>query len=508
MNVAWVLPLVGAIAGEPASCGLVTPSDLEAEMVSLVLLAAAQEAVAMQDDRQALACIDLAREVADTPAVSAERAFVLYRLARYEQALAAVRKAVRGGNVDPEMHVLEAEILAALGRPELARESARRADGWEGNLVGASLNDVAATYASVAHVEERTDRGALTALTLGAQALEEGDFRSARRLLEVAEESAELAATPEVASAASDLIERVRDAPSWRWSARLGSALDFTTNPGFRARGDPELERALRVALTAEGAFSADLGALRTMLALRLDQHIFLAPRDIPTDLDIFGLSASGAVELPLSRDPSFVVLGLSLRFSDLFAEKFERHYALSFEGGSYLRLRLGPSLWTTFGFFGVVTNFVDDGLGDAAFSSLDRDRGGQRGLVGIRYVADWLDVRVDGMFIRDDAVGDAFDGIGGAAAVRLEAHLEEEGLQVFAGLALNAMEYGPVGDSAIIGPAATRTELRTVAEVGVRFPMLAHVDLIVRDTWINNAARTGHAYTENVLSMGFEAWW
>ena len=508
MSAFGVLQHLWAVVAAPVSCGFSGPADRDAEMASLALVAAAQEAVTNRDDPRALACLDAAKTASASALVSAERAFVLYRLARYEEALAAVQRSVRLGNVDPEAHLLEAEILSALGRPDAARESARRVRSWEGNLVGASLGDVAATYASGPHVAERTERGALTALTLGARALEEGNVRSARRLLEAAEKNADLVAARAVRSAASELLERARETSSWRWSARLGSAIDFTTNPGFRSRGDPDLERGLRVALTAEGALAADLGSLRTMLAVRLDQHVFLAPRDIPVDLDIFGLNVSGGVELPLSRDPSFVVLGLSLRFSDLFADKFARHYALSFEGGPYLRLRLGPRLWTTFGFFGVVTEFVDDDLGDAAFSSLDRDRAGQRGMVGIRYVADWLDVRVDGMFIRDDAVGDAFDGIGGAVSVRLEAHLEEEGLQVFAGLALNAMEYGPIGDSAIIGPAATRTELRTVAEGGVRFPMLAHLDLIVQDTWINNAARTGHAYTENILSMGLEVWW
>ena len=507
MTAGPMLDVFLTLMGSSSVCSAEVAADLDPEMASLVLVAAGQEAASGQNDAEALACLNAALALADRALVHEERAFVLYRLGRNEDALEAIRKALRLGDSDPETHLLEAQILASLGRPEVAREAARHSRTWEGDLVGASLRDTVAAYESVQHVGEQTARGALTALTLGAVALEQGSLRSAQTLFQSAVKSAEAAAIPVVESAATDLLDRTRSAPSWRWSARLASALDFATNPGFRTRGDPELERGLRVALGAEGALAADLGPLRAMFALRLDQHTFLAPRDIPADLDVFGLALSAAAELPLSDATSFVVLGVSFRFSDLFGDRFARHYAVSFEGGPYLKLRLGPGLWVNLGFYGVVTEFIDEESGSEAFSSLNRDRGGQRGLVGIRYTGDWLDVWVDGMFIRDDAVGDAFDSIGGSTAVRLEAR-PEDGLQVFVGLALTVTEYGPVGDSAIIGPAATRTELRTVAEVGVRVTLLEHLDFIVQDIWLNNAARTGHDYTENVLSMGFEAWW
>lgn len=507
MTLGLMLDVLWAVIGAPAACGVEVAAGLDSETASLVLVAAGQAAVAAHRESEALACLDAARDRYETALVQEERAFLLYRLGRHGAALHAVRRALRLGDVDPEAHLLEAEILTALGRVDAAREAARRAGSWEGDLVGASLQDVAAAYRAVQYVGEQTDRGALTALTLGAGAFEEGRVRTARGLFRRAERSAELAARPEVQTVAAELLDRAKRGPSWRWSARAGSSLDFATNPGFRARGDPELERGLRVALNAEGSVAADIGAVRAMLALRLDQHLFVAPRALPADLDVFGLALSGAFELPLSRDPSFVVLGVSVRFSDLHGDRFARRHATSFEGGPYLGLRLGPGLWMNLGFFGVVTDFGDEDTADGAFSPVDRDRGGQRGLVGVRYNSDWLDIRVDGMFLRDDAVGDAFDGIGGAVAVRLDTR-PEEGLHVFAGVALTLTEFGPVGDSAIIGPAARRTELRTVAEGGVRFALLAHVDFVVKDTWIDNAARDGHAYTENVLSMGFEAWW
>ena len=484
----------------------VTPG-LDAEIESMILVAAGQAAAAAGREIEALACLDAAQSREETVLGQEERAFVLYRLGRHGEALEAIQRALELGDVDPEASLLESEILASLGRLDEAREAARRAGSWEGSLVGASLADASAAYDSVEHMAEQTERGALTALTLGARALEEGRLRAARGLLQRAAKSAELAAVPGVRAAVGELLGRARSVSAWRWAARLGSALDYATNPSFLAGGEPGREAGLRMALLAEGGVAADLGSARAMMTLRLDQHVFLGPRDIPADLDVFGLSLASALELPLSQDPSFVVLGLSTRFSDLSADRFKVHYAVGFEGGPYLRLRLGPSVWMSLAFSGVLTNFIDKNAPSDAARSLDRDRAGQRGLLGIRYAGDWLDVWVDGMFVRDDAIGDAFDGLGGGAAVRLEAR-PEEGLEVFAGVSLLAMEYGPVGDSAIIGPAATRTELRTVAEGGVRFPLLRHLDFIVKDTWINDAARTGHAYTENVLSMGLEAWW
>ena len=117
----------------------------------------------------------------------------------------------------------------------------------------------------------------------------------------------------------------------------------------------------------------------------------------------------------------------------------------------------------------------------------------------------DWLSARVEAMFVRDDAEGDAFDNLGGAVGARVTAEVDE-GLLIRTGAALTIRQFGPVGEESIIGPAARRTEVRTVLEVGAYVPLYEGLAALLENTWIASSARAGHGWTNNVVSLGVEA--
>lgn len=457
------------------------------------------------DLEAATACLEeAARSIPESAEIARDLAVAYVHAGKYEEAEQTVDRALALGDRDPEAEQLRAIIFAALDRPIEAIAAARRSRTWEGDLIAAALGDERAAYGVADLSGEETPRGALVALVLAAHAAERGERTTARFLVEAAAREAESSNAPIAINAAHALEQRLGEESPLGFFGRVRTSIDHATNPAFLAETGRARDTGLRLAVLGEGALQVLAGTLRIDAALRIDQHVFLTERTTLHELDLTGIGLAASVEVPISRHPAAAVVGLRVRFVDAFADRFRVHYATSLEGGPNLALPLGSVFRLELGFFGVARDFVDQSPPDARVSSLNRDHVGQRAAIALSFRTDWLDGRAETMFLRDDAVGDAFDAIGGALSGRLKAY-PGGGVVLLTGVAVTGREFGPVGDSSIIGPASTRTEFRTVAEIGARIPLAERSFFVVEDAWIRNNARKLHAYTENVLSIGLE---
>jgi hypothetical protein len=424
-----------------------------------------------------------------------------------QAALEAIDRALLLGDPDPEARELRAVILAELGELDAAVEEADAVGTIEADLIGAVLEDPRAAYRLVPLVDEESDRGALASLVLAAHEGSRGDVASARRLESIAEQRALRSESLSLVHASRRLGGRLSEIGGLRYHLRLRAGLEHATNASYLASGNPARIGAVRMAFAGEGALEIPIGRALFSGALRLDQHVFATQRELYSRLDLTALSAATRVELAISRHPNSALVGFGLRYVDLFARLFRDHYATSIEGGPDITLRVLAPMRIRLAFYGIATDFIDLSPANAIVSSVNRDRVGQRVALTLMLENDWLAGLVEAMFLHDDALGDAFDAIGGAGAGRVMARLGK-GIELYTGIAVAVREYGPVGDRSIIGPASTRTEIRTTVELGARVPLYDHIDFVMEDVFINDDARTGHAYIENVLSVGVEAGW
>jgi tetratricopeptide (TPR) repeat protein len=482
--------------------------DLTPEERGLVASALGLELLSRGDVERATACLETAEELLPDSAVIARDLAIAYAQGnRYGDAMERVERAIRLGDADSEVRQLRAILLAELGRNEQAIEETRRTATWESDLIGAALGDGAAAYRVADLTNEPTQRAALSALVLAAHAGDHGEQATARLLNRVASDAAEASDSPIVLNAVRSLERRLDERGGMGASARLRTSIDHTTNPSFLAGGTGGRGTGLRLAVTGEGALQIPIATARVDAALRLDQHVFLTSRDEFRDLDLTGLTLAASVELPISNNPSAAVVGLRARFSDAFGRELKIHYATTIEGGPNLILPLTSATRIELGLYGIATDYIDVSPPDSKISSVNRDVLGQRATAALSFRADWLEGRAEMMFLRDNALGDAFDAIGGAAAGRLRAY-PGGGVVLGTGLAVTIRQFGPVGDQSIIGSASLRTEVRTVVELGARIPVTSSLFFVLNDVWIQNSARALHAYTENILSTGMEQVW
>lgn len=498
------LGLIAALPCAASTSSVALPPAVQAQ----VDVAAARSALRRGEAAEAAACLDRALAAdADSALALRARAQLRLRAGALEGAAEDAARAAALGDVDPELAELRAVIAARRREAAAARGYAERADTWAGSLIGASLDDPRAAYRASALVGEPTYRGALAALVLAGHEARVGDLSEARGLAAQAARDARSAAELELSRRAAGAARALTEAGGLDWWAQVGSSVDYLTNPAYASSTEPG--RVASVRLTALGRVGArfSLGPLTFDTALDVRQHGLLARRGRFCCLDLFAYRLGGAVSMPLGADPRAVRLGLVVRWTDVFADRFRFHHAAHLEGGPTLAFRLGPRLTLDLAFLGVLTDFVDTSPPDASASSLNRDRVGQRAVLGLRFGFRWVDLRVEAMFLNDDADGDAFDALGGAAAAWLEARPQRD-LTLFVGGSVTAREMGPVGDRAVIGAAATRTQLRTALRFGARLRLVANLELVLEDIYIDNAARAGHDYTANVLSVGVQSRW
>ncbi len=467
------------------------------------------DALRRGDIKQSIQCLERAYTLLpDSPIVVRDLAQAYALRGDLKEARVLTERAIVLGDPDPEIHQLHAMLLAELGELGLSRQAHGRAKTTEGEMIGAATMDPSAADRMAGYIDEDSERGAVASLLMAAYEGRRGNLEAARRLVRVAESQALRTDALLVLNAARDLSRRIDSKYSgFSYGFRLRTALDHASNPRFLADDTSDRPTGLRLALLGEGAAELVMGRFAVGASMRVDQHVFLMERDSLSSLDLTGLALSARLRFPISKDPNLAVVGFSLRYTDVFARLFRDHYAVSIEGGPDLRLRMSAFAELLMGFYGVATDFVDGSPSNSRVSSLNRDRVGQRVLVSMLFKLGWLSARSDAIFVHDNARGDAFDAVGGGGATRFFAQVGP-GVRLNTGVSVMVRQFGPVGESAIIGAAAKRTEVRTVVELGARVPLYDNIDFVLEDVWINTAARDGHEYIENVLSIGMEAWW
>lgn len=499
-------PSAGAAPCEP---GALDGAALEpSPSRGLVAAALGLDRLTDGDAPGAIACLQLAaRHLPGSAVVARDLASAHLHAGELEAALASIDAAILLGDADPDARTLRAVILARLGRTTEAATEARAAAGWRGELVAASLGDGRAAYRASELGAEATPRGALASVVLAAHAVERGDGITAGLLLGDAEGLVSRDADGDIAAAVRAVSGALDALDALTLHTRLRASIEHATNPALLSAPPPVDQSGLRLAILAEGEASFPIGRARVGASLRADKQAYLTEREAFRDLDLFGLTLTAGAELPIGRHPYAARVGLGARFTDTFGHRLDVHYATSIEGGPSLVLPMSPALSVSLAFLGIATDFVDRSPPDARISSQNRDLFGQRAVFGLTFATEWLDGRAEAMFLRDDALGDAFDALGGALAIRVLAR-PSPGVSLSTGAGVLIRDYGPVGDRALIGPAATRAQLRTALELGAQIELTTGFSFVVEDVWIQNNARELHSYTENVLSIGVEQVW
>lgn len=505
---AWLvgLLLLEQVATSSAPCARVADTSLDAAMR---FASHGLDLLSRGELEGAVRCLEAARVGApDSAIVARDLALAYGQTGRLEEALVSIERALSLGDVEPEAHQLHAILLAELGREAEARQAALAADSWEGDLVGAALGERESARRIGVWVGERSPRGALASLTLAARAAEEGDRSRARQLAGRAEEDAQAAQLPFVLNAARALSERLGGgAERFRGATRFRTTLDYAHNPSFDRAREVRKPHAARASLLGEASLQLPIDTARLDASVRVDQHVHLTGREVLSDFDITTLSGAVALEIPIGRGADAALVGVGLRFQDTFGDLFRLHYGYAFEGGPWLEFSLVDRLRVVVAISGLYTDYVDFSPPDDALSSQNRDVFGQRANVGFLMRETDFDVRVDAIFHRDNALGDAFDNYGAGLATRAVVRLPGRAL-LRGGLSAMYRRYGPVGDEAIIGEAARRGEVRLAASLSALVPLEEHIALVLEDTLISNFARMDQSYATNVLSAGLELSW
>ena len=496
---------------ETMPCGLPAAGNDRAEQGLLYSAAAFEHLRAGSADRtrQAIACLVAARQrLPNSAVVVQDLASAYVRLGRWTEAAEAVAAARDLGAAGPELKLLSAVIDARRGRYAEAMRAAAAEGSWRGDLIAARLGSSAAKDRLLALLPESTTRATWGRMVLSMIESDDGDLPAARQLASSAEQQADQLGLPQLAVSARDLgLRFMSEAGGWQGHLRLRSALEYTTNPGFEASDEAPDGVPLRLALTVEGGVSRSFGRLVASAAARIDQHLFLSQRSDLGQYDIFRWSLAAGLQYPLSADPNGTKIGLVARVLDVFGDRFGEHLGVMVEGGPELHVRVAGNLQARLAFYGQKVDFIDRSPADGLLSPVDRDRVGQRAILTFRYRTRRLDIVGDAMFLRDQAAGEAFDAVGGGLGGRVTAQLNED-LSITGGVTGTLREFGPVGDTGLFGDAVTRTEFRTVFQVGARWALGNRLYAVVQDVLVVTAARDDHKYSDNVLTFGMEAQW
>lgn len=505
---AWIvgLLLLEQVGTATAPCARVVDTSPTA---ALSFAAQGLDLLSRGELEHALRCLEAARVGApDSAVVARDLALAYAQKERFQEALVSVERALALGDVDPEVHQLYAIVLAELGREAEARRAALAAASWEGDLVGAVLGERESARRLAVWVGERSPRGALATLTLAARAAAEGDRSMARQLAGRAVADAESAQLPFVLNAARALRERLGGgAERFRGATRFRTTMDYAHNPAFDRSREVRKPHAARASLLGEASLQLPIDTARLDASIRLDQHVHLTGRDVLSDFDVTTLSGAVALEIPIGRGADAALVGLGLRFQDSFGDLFRLHYGYGFEGGPWLEFSLVDRLRVVAAISGLYSDYVDFSPPDDTLSSQNRDVFGQRANVGFLMRETDFDVRLDAVFHRDNALGDAFDNYGAGLAARAVVRLPGQAV-LRGGLSVMHRRFGPVGDEAIIGEAARRGETRLAATLAAWVPLEEHIALVFEDTLISNFARLDQSYANNVLSAGVELSW
>ncbi len=472
-------------------------------------ISAASARTAFTENRRAVTCLlEARRRLPRSAVVARDLATVWIRLERWAKASEAVAEARRLGAAGPEVELMAAVVAARRGRSSAALRAAAAEGTWRSDLIATRFGSSRSKDHLLALLPENTERATWGRLMLALAESRDGDLPAARQLASDAERDADGLGVSSLAVTARQLSHRLRhETPPWQGTLRLRTALEYPTNPGFSATGGEPDGVPVRLALSVSGGLRRSLGRWVLLGAARADQHLFISEREDVGRFDLFHWSVAAGVRYSLSSDPNGTALGIAGRVRDAYLDLFGERLGTSIEGGPELHVRVDANLHARLALYGLKSTFVVGSPPSGVLSPVDRDRTGQRMILTLRYRSAGLQVVGDAMFLRDQADGEAFDAIGGGVGVRVAVRAQPD-LWLHGGLSGTVREYGPVGDAAVIGDAATRPELRTAASLGARWAFFPRLSLVVEDVLVTTAARDRHRYTDNVLTVGMESSW
>lgn len=475
----------------------------------LAYSAAAAQLTRAGQPQMAVRCLQLAAtQLPKSAVVRRDLGVALASVARDAEALIELRAAEALGDADPELYEWLAFVLARLGRPIEARQAAAQAGSWQADLLGAQLRDPQASYQAAVLLDEGHRASALSALVLAAKRGEEGDRLAALRLAQLAHALALETPTDRVTLDATRFyLGRLRAVGGGRQAnLQLRLGLAQLSNPRYLSGGLRPERASLRASLQATGRAQLAVGPLRLYGGLAFEQQAYLVDRDRYQDHELSAYTVELRADYPLTLNPEGLLIGAALRFRDVYGRRFGVHHGFELEGGPVLSMQLTAALRLHMGLFGALRDLIH-GEPAVSGSSQDRDATLQRAVFGLSYQGDGLRVEQEGLFVHEDAQGDAFDAIGGGLGSYIAVQAGPR-LWLYTRFGALYRSFGAVGDQAIIGAASRRSEVRAHLELGLRLGLGQRWQLEVSDRLVRADARVGHRYTANTVQTALEVAW
>ena len=432
-------------------------------------------------------------------------ALCLAQLKRHEEAKTALNLSKKLGNTSLEADEVEAVIHLRQGDEAAARQVLKGVESLPSTWLLATTGDNSAIMEAARFLSMSDRRGLITSTILATTAAIDGRRVQAQKLAELATTYRSRLGDVIWTNAIRDMNDRLgAGRVLFDTALSLRTTFDYTTNPQFRAAGESDVSNAVRLSNSFEAAMAVVFSDFRYDTAVYGLHRSYFTDQSLLSDYAINGLSWANRLTFVLSNRSRGAELALNLRLRDLYADNFSVHYAATIEGGPSLRLPISPQLDLEMGILGIATDFIDKSPPDDVVSSQNRDAVGQSAFVEITWLGNDITGEINAALRREDARGEAFDVTGVSLSGRILADLSG-GLLLRTGAGVALGRFGPVGDARVLGPAATRTEGRFYGDISFLVQFTSWLRLSLENFFLQNSGRSGHAYTDNVVSVGAE---
>ena len=432
-------------------------------------------------------------------------ALCLSQLQRSEEAKRVLERSKQLGNRSLEADEIEAVIHLRRGDVDSARQVLRGVESLPSTWLLATTGDNSAIMEASRFLSMPDRRGLITSTLLATAAARDGRRVQAQKLAELATTYRSRLGDVAWMNVIRDMNDRLGVGEIlFDTALSLRTTFDYVTNPQFRAAGESDVRNAVRLSNTFEAAMAVVFSAFRYDTALYGLHRSYFTDQALLADYALNGLSWANRLTFVLSNHSRGAELALTFRLRDLYANNFNIHYAATIEGGPSLRLPVSPQLDLEMGVLGIATDFIDKSPPDDVVSSQNRDAVGQSAFVELTWLGDDITGELNASLRREDARGEAFDVTGVSLSGRILADLSG-GLILRTGAGVALGRFGPVGDARVLGPAAIRTEGRLYGDISFLVQFAPWLRLSLKNFFLQNSGRSGHAYTDNVVSVGAE---
>jgi len=439
--------------------------------------------------------------------VALDHGVVLLAVGAYAEAARALDRAASLGARGPELFEARALWAAKTGRAAEARRAGRQAATWEGRLLAAAQGD----GASAAELGSTFGGGVRTAYSAAAIALyarSRGWSDAARDALDRAVAAADTSRAYELLVAARQMqvgLQRDRFGPVERAFARVGGGV--ATNPAWTS--EPGDARAGAFAQVEVGVGSmARLGPVSLRARFGAQQRVYANDRGRLSRYDLTGLEGAFGFGLAIGRDPTAARLDLDARVTGAWADDLGVAVGSLLEVGPSLTFRVAPRSRLRLGFFGVRYDF-DSALeptGGGAPGD-ERDRVGQRAVIGVAWGGDVVRARLEGVFTAEQAETPSFDAIGGGFGGDVQVWATPR-LQVGLEASAWVRDFGPTVAQGPVGSAESRAEVRSRWGLELAYRVAPAWWLRLRNDFVATFARQGSDYADNVTGAGVAIRW